>query len=111
MPASSNSRPPVSGHEPFGPLLPPQAPCPKRRPDVLSRLIDGETVVLDRQAGLVHQLNQTASYVWERCDGQSTMTDIAHGLAQTFDVDLSVATRDVTAMIRQLQALHLLEEG
>lgn len=111
MPASSESPPPVSGHEPSGPLLPPQAPCPKRRPDVLSRLIDGETVVLDRQAGLVHQLNHTASYVWERCDGQSTMTDIAHCLAQTFDVDLSVATCDVTAMIRQLQELHLLEEG
>jgi Coenzyme PQQ synthesis protein D (PqqD) len=111
MPASSDNQPPVPGHEPSGPLLPPHAPCPKRRPDVLSRLIDGETVVLDRQAGWVHQLNQTASYVWERCDGQSTVTDIVHRLAHAFDVDLSVATRDVRALIRQLQELHLLEWG
>jgi Coenzyme PQQ synthesis protein D (PqqD) len=111
MPTSSDSRPPVSGHEPSGPSLPARAPCPKRRPDVLSRLIDGETVVLDRQAGLVHQLNRTASYIWERFDGQSALTDIAHRLAQVFDVELSVATRDVTAIIRQLEELHLLEWG
>src|SRR5690242_1673573 len=111
MPASSDNPPPSSGHEQCGPSLPPYAPCPKRRSDVRSHLIEGETVVLDRQAGLIHQLNDTASYVWERCDGQSTVSDIAHQLAQAFDVDLTVATRDVRAMVAQLEALHLLEGG
>lgn len=111
MPALPDHSPPSSGHEQLGPSLPPHAPCPKRRSDVSARLIDGETVVLDRQAGLIHQLNHTASYIWERCDGHATVSDIAHQLAQAFDVDLTVATRDVRTMVTQLQALHLLECG
>jgi Coenzyme PQQ synthesis protein D (PqqD) len=87
----------------------PLAACPKRRRDVKSRLVDGETVVLDQQAGVIHQLNPTASFIWERCDGQSTLTDIAQQLAHAFEVDPQVASCDVNAMIRQLEALHLLE--
>jgi Coenzyme PQQ synthesis protein D (PqqD) len=96
---------------PSGPSLLPLAVCPKRRPDVQSRLIDGEAVVLDRPAGLIHQLNPTASYVWERRDGHSTVTDIAQQLAHAFDVDLTVATDDVRVLVRQLQDLHLLESA
>ena len=90
------------------PSLPPLTACPKRRPDVISRLLDGEMLVLDRRAELIHQLNQTASFVWERCDGQFTLSDIAHQLVHAFDVDPNVAARDVSAMIIQLQELHLL---
>lgn len=92
-----------------GPSLPPPDACPKRRLDVGARLIDGEAIVLDRQAGLVHQLNRTASYVWERCDGHSTVTDIAHQLAHAFDVDPTVAIHDVQMIIRQMHDSHLLE--
>jgi coenzyme PQQ synthesis protein D (PqqD) len=111
MPASPDHRPPTSGLKPSGPALPPQDLCPKRRLDLRARLIDGEAVILDRQAGLVHQLNPTASYVWERCDGHATVTDIAQQLAHAFDVDLTVATHDVRVLVRQLQDLHLLESG
>jgi hypothetical protein len=81
----------------------------KRRLDVKSRLVDGETVVLDQQAGVIHQLNATASFIWERCDGRAIPTDIAQQLAHAFEVDPQVALRDVIAMIGQLEALHLLE--
>jgi hypothetical protein len=83
--------------------------CPKRRPGVKSRLVDGETLVLDRQESLIHQLNHTASYIWELCDGQSTLTDITHQLAQAFKIDLQIAAQDVQATVRQLEELHLLE--
>jgi hypothetical protein len=92
-----------------GPSLLPLTACPKRRPDVRSRLIDGEAVVLDQQAAVIHQLNATASYIWERCDGHATMADMAHQLAHAFDVDPAVATRDVRILVGQLQALQLLE--
>ena len=85
--------------------------CPKRRTNVSSRTVEGETVVLDRSNEQIHQLNQTASYVWERCDGASTRQAIAQQLAETFAVDGATATRDVTAVVAQFHTLHLLETG
>jgi hypothetical protein len=82
---------------------------PKRRSDVSVRVIEGETVVFDRQAGRVHQLNQTASYIWERCDGTCRVMDLTHQLTQDFDVDRTTAANDVAAIILQLQGLNLLE--
>jgi hypothetical protein len=72
-------------------------------------MVDGEVVVLDRQAGLIHQLNQTASYIWDRCDGQSTVAEIANQLAAAFDVGADTAVQDVAITITQLQSLGLLE--
>src|SRR6266403_360370 len=68
---------------------------PKRRVDVNVRMVDGEVVVLDRQSDLIHQLNHTASYIWDRCDGQSTVAEIANQLAAAFHVDADTAVQDV----------------
>jgi hypothetical protein len=82
---------------------------PKRRVDVNVRMVDGEVVVLDRQSDLIHQLNHTASYIWDRCDGQSTVAEIANQLAAAFHVDAHTAGQDVATTIRQLHSLGLLE--
>ncbi|HEX9821819.1 MAG TPA: PqqD family protein [Methylomirabilota bacterium] len=83
--------------------------CPRRRSDVRARAVEGEMVVLDRQRQLVHQLNQTASYVWERCDGEHTVPTIARDLAGVFEVDLQSAETDVANAVRQLEAAGLVE--
>jgi len=82
---------------------------PKRRVDVNVRMVDGEVVVLDRQSDLIHQLNHTASYIWGRCDGQSTVAEIANQLAAAFQVDADTAVQDVATTIRQLHSIGLLE--
>jgi Coenzyme PQQ synthesis protein D (PqqD) len=82
---------------------------PKRRTDVNVRMVDGEVLVLDRHSDLIHQLNPTASYIWDRCDGQSSVADIAHQLAAVFDVDATMAVQDVMTTIVKLHSLGLLE--
>ena len=82
---------------------------PKQRSDVRVRVVDGETIVFDRRRGLIHQLNPTARYIWECCDGHVTVTDIAQQLAEAFEVDLQTAADDVAALVAQLHALELLE--
>jgi hypothetical protein len=72
-------------------------------------MVDGEVVVLDRRSDLIHQLNPTASYIWDRCDGQSTVAEIANQLAAAFDVDAKTAIQDVATTIMQLQSRGLLE--
>jgi hypothetical protein len=82
---------------------------PRRRSDVRARYIQGEVVVLDRRADLVHQLNQTAGFIWERCDGRTTPQDIADQLVEAFAVDAGTAAASVTAALQQLEQLGLLE--
>lgn len=82
---------------------------PRRRSDVSARLVEGEMVVLDRTADLIHQLNQTASFIWGQCDGQSTARDIADQLMDAFDVDPGTAEASVTAALQQFEELGLLE--
>jgi Coenzyme PQQ synthesis protein D (PqqD) len=82
---------------------------PTRRAALRVRLIDGEMVVLDRDTQRVHQLNQTARYIWDRCDGRHTVTEIAERLAEAFDVSRRAAETDVAAAVRQLERVGLLE--
>jgi len=70
---------------------------PRRRTDVNSRVVEEETVVLDRHHEFIHQLNLTATYIWERCDGKASIEDIAAQLAETFDVEYERLSGNVYA--------------
>ena len=72
-------------------------------------MLEGETVVLDRREELIHQLNMTASYIWERCDGLHTPDEISNELCEAFDVDVSTARQDVLAAMETLRQAKLLD--
>ena len=82
---------------------------PKRRADLSFRDLDGETVVLDRRSGKVHQLNRTASYVWQRCDGRTELREIIASLAQSYGAEPRDVEGDVAAVMAQFAELRLLE--
>ena len=81
---------------------------PKRRPDIQTRVVDGATVVLEREE-FVHQFNKTASYIWDRCNGHRTPDEITYELCEVFDVDFPTARKDVLATVEQLRRAKLLE--
>ena len=83
---------------------------PQRRLDLVCRIIDGETVILNREASILHRLNPTASFIWECCDGKSQIDAIVVRLADTFDVDPRVCRQDVDEMLSKLQSLNLLSK-
>ncbi|HXG05477.1 MAG TPA: PqqD family protein [Candidatus Binatia bacterium] len=82
---------------------------PRRRRGIPGRAIDGEMVLLDRHRNLVHQLNSTATFIWDRCDGARTVLDIARDVAHAFDVTPERAAADVMTTILQLEAVGLVE--
>ena len=82
---------------------------PRRRPEHRAGAVDGEMVLLDRGRHLVHQLNETASYIWDRCDGRHSIVAIAGELSAAFDVDACTAERDVALTVRQLEDAGLVE--
>ena len=80
----------------------------KRRMGVQSRLVEGEMVVLDREHDLIHQLNKTATFIWEHCDGQQSAADIANAVCENIDVDEATAIREVIQTLERLQSLRLI---
>jgi hypothetical protein len=82
---------------------------PRQRADLLVRVVDGETVVLDRGRGLVHQLNATASLIWDRCTGERGAAEIAADLVGAFHLDMETARRDVRVAVQRFTELGLLE--
>ena len=83
---------------------------PKRRSDLNYRTIDGETLILNRQEGRLHQLNPTASFIWDCCDGNSNLADIVDRLAGAYEVDPNTARKDVEEVISNLRSSNLLEK-
>jgi len=82
---------------------------PRQSPHVSVKDIDGQTIILDRPHGKLHELNATASYVWRRCDGQATVSDIVAATAREFDADPITVERDVADILQQLERVQLIE--
>jgi Coenzyme PQQ synthesis protein D (PqqD) len=84
---------------------------PQQRPDLSVRVVEQETIILDREANQVHQLNATASLVWQRCDGRHSAVQIAEALTGAFYVDLETARAAVVTALRRFAELGLLRPG
>lgn len=106
---TATPHPTKEASSPDGLVMPIAEDYPKQRSDVGVRVVEGETLVLDRQGGQIHQLNRTASYIWDRCNGKTSVAEIANQLAEAFDIVPETAARDVSTIVSQLQKLDLIE--
>ena len=71
--------------------------------------VGDEALVLDLSCDQIHQLNATATWIFQRCDGQSSIEDLTDELADTYAIEHSRAHTDIRQTIEQLAALHLIE--
>jgi len=79
----------------------------KRMNGIIIREVGDELLLLDVEADLVHQLNETASSIWRSCDDAASPEAIADLLAARYDVDAEVALKDVRDTVEKLRALKL----
>jgi hypothetical protein len=82
----------------------------KPRPDLAMENADGELIVLDKAAGKVHQLNSSASFVWDCLSDGLAIDEIALKLSEAFDVEPKIALSDVQAALAQFEGLALVVE-
>ena len=81
----------------------------RKAPGLVEQEIEGETVILDKEAGLIHQLNPTASEIWRACDGQLTADDIAKQIADRYGIEVKLARADVESTLQQLEQKMLVQ--
>lgn len=77
-------------------------------PDVLSRVLDGETVVLDLGSGTYFGLNEVATRVWELANAGTPVGDIRARLLDEFDVTPERVEHDLEELFGALTARGLL---
>ena len=80
----------------------------KPRTDLAVEDADGELIVLDKDAGKVHQLNRSAALVWQGLSEGLATDEIAVKLTNAFDVEHENAVSDVQTSITELRELGLL---
>ena len=78
-----------------------------REKGLLVRELDGEVVVYDLDRHEAHCLNPSAAAVFKRCDGQSTVGDLARELRE--ELGPAVDERWVGLALEGLDGAHLLE--
>lgn len=79
-----------------------------KRPELNVRTVDQEIVIVDKDSGEVHQLNPTASYIWDLFDGNTSIDQVKELVASDFKIDLDQASADVASVVDQLKRLNLL---
>jgi hypothetical protein len=83
----------------------------RRLQAVMTREVDDGVLLLDTESQQIHQLNQTASFIWSRCDEAASAEEIAALVAKEFSIDEAAARIDVLAILSQLRALNLVVEA
>jgi pyrroloquinoline quinone biosynthesis protein D len=81
---------------------------PVRSQDTAHRTLAGEAIAVNFKSSFFYALNEVATFIWERCDGQHRVADIAAALAAEYEVDPAEAARDCQQFLREMVAEGLL---
>jgi hypothetical protein len=72
------------------------------------REIDEETVIISPGESVMHELNDTGSFVWRNIDGRRNAEDLAALLVEQYEVARDIALADTIALLEELSTRKLL---
>ena len=75
---------------------------------VLSRDLDGETVILDVAGGMYYGLTDVGTNAWELFSEGLSVDEVCKKLLETYDVEPEVLGRDINALVEDLLEKKLL---
>lgn len=82
---------------------------PQRRDDLTVVVLDGEAVIYDERSEELHHLNTPATVVFEMCDAETTVEQMAAEIAEAFGMDATDVEPDVRTAVDSLAEAGLLE--
>jgi hypothetical protein len=75
---------------------------PVKNKDVAHRVLGDVAIMVNFKNSFFYNLNSVGTFIWERCDGQHTLDQIAASLADQYDVEPAEAARDCLEFINGL---------
>jgi len=79
----------------------------QKNPALAWREIDDETVIISPNDSVMHELNETGSFLWKNIDGKKSAAELAELLAETYDVSADVALSDTQALLAEMSSRKL----
>lgn len=76
--------------------------------DVVSRIVDGEAVLLDLASGKYFGLNEVGSRLWEHVRDEITVGLLCERLQGEFEVDAPTLRSDVDELLHELADKQLI---
>ena len=73
-----------------------------QNPNVVSRVVENEAVLIIPEQGEVKVLNEVGSRIWELVDGKRSIQDISSLICLEFDVDQETAEQDTLEFISDI---------
>lgn len=61
-----------------------------------------EALIVNFQDSFFYSLSPVGTFIWDRCDGQHSLTQIAAELVKDYEVEPEVAMRDCEQYIHEL---------
>lgn len=75
----------------------------------ISSDLGGEAVILNMNTGIYHGLNEVGAFVWNLIEQPQVVKDIQQKLLQEYEIESSVCTNDLLALLKDLQGAGLIE--
>ncbi len=76
--------------------------------DVISRVLEGEAVILGLATGTYFGLDPVGTRIWQLIEQQGSVQAILAGLLEEYDVDSQQCERDVFRLLHELQSQGLI---
>ena len=74
----------------------------QKNPALAWREIEEETVIISPSDNVMHELNDTGSFLWRNIDGRRSAVDLAKLLVATYEVTEQTALEDTSALLAEL---------
>ena len=84
---------------------------PQRRERIIKQEAEGTAVLLSIDSGSYYSLEELGVRVWELCDGQRSVQEIAAILGEEYDVAADTIQRDLLELLTDLMNENLVDEG
>jgi PqqD family protein of HPr-rel-A system len=103
-------QPPEQQGDGAPPMTVPQSYRPAKCADVLELDMGDGLILYNHDSSLVHHLNPSAALVWQLCDGDASVSQLATEIAEEYALKAPEVLEQVSAVIAEFDALDLVED-
>ncbi|MCS7150796.1 MAG: PqqD family protein [Endomicrobia bacterium] len=82
----------------------------KLKRGIAYREIAGNIYIVDSKNSLLHQLNETATFIWRCLLSGKNLEEIVHKVCLEYDVEPEIARHDVEEIVTEMINKGLVEE-